>query len=384
MSNQTWNNDPDKPDGSGEGQDSGGYNPPGYAAPDQGTPAPTYDPSGQNGSAPSGTDAPQQGGYQPPSWDAGQPAPSGASGTDAPQQGGYQPPSWDPGQQPAAPSGADAPQGGYSAPGYGQGYSAPSGGDPSGYGAPGYGQVPSTPDQTFGQTPSYGAPTQDAYGQAPGYGQPPAGQGGYDPNAGGYGQAPYGGAPQGQGGYDPNAGPYGQPGPYGDAPQQGGYGAPGSYGAPSPYGGGYQPNPYAPSGPVLATWGRRAIGGLIDFVVPGVVVSILMRLILPDGGTVASIIQLLLVLGWWVYNSGYRVAATGYSFGHKIGKVRVVMEDTGQTPPQNTAILRAAAHFLDSLVCALGFLFPLWDAKKQTFADKIAKTVVIDEQHVQR
>ena len=56
------------------------------------------------------------------------------------------------------------------------------------------------------------------------------------------------------------------------------------------------------------------------------------------------------------------------------------MEDSGQTPSQNTAILRALAHFLDGLVCAIGFLFPLWDTKKQTFADKIAKTVVIDEQ----
>ena len=360
MSNQTWNNDPNKPEGSGDGQEPGGDNPPSYSAPDQGAPAP---------------------GYSPPGWDAqSSPAPSGPSGADAPQGGGYQPPSWDAGQ-PAAPSGssgADAPQGGgYQPPGYGQGYSAPSGGDPasSGYGgAPGYGQVPSTPDQSFGQTPSYGAPTQDPYGQQPpAYGQQPPAQGGYDPNAGGgYGQTPYGGAPYGnapqQGGYDPNA-PYSAPSPYG---------------APTPYGGGYQPNPYAPSGPVLATWGRRAIGGLIDFVVPGIIIGILIGIVLPNGGYGANLLSTVLAVGWWVYNTGYRVATTGYSFGHKIGKVRVVMEDTGQTPPQNTAILRAAAHFLDSLVCALGFLFPLWDAKKQTFADKIAKTVVIDEQHVQR
>ena len=32
---------------------------------------------------------------------------------------------------------------------------------------------------------------------------------------------------------------------------------------------------------------------------------------------------------------------------------------------------------LDSLVCYLGFLFPLWDAKRQTFADKIIHTVVV-------
>ncbi len=365
MSNQTWNNDPDKPKDSGDGQDSGPYSAPGDNVPDQGTPGAGYTPPGWEAptsptpSGSSGSDAPS-GGYQPPSWEPGQassgsgadaptsPTPSGTGDSNA-SQGGYTAPGY--GQGYSAPSGAEA-QGGYSAPGYGQGYSAPSGADPS---QPGYGQAPGTPDQSFGQTPSYGAPTQ----------------GGYDPNAGGnYGQSPYGGAPQG--GYDPNTGAA-----YGAAPQ-------GGYGAPSPYGGGYQPNPYAPSGPILATWGRRAIGGLIDFVAPAIAISIIINIVMPNGGYGATILSTLLAVGWWVYNTGYRVATTGYSFGHKIGKVRVVMEDTGQTPPQNTAMLRAVAHLLDELVCFLGFLFPIWDSKKQTFADKIAKTVVIDEQNTQR
>ena len=330
MSNPTWNNDP-KPEGSGDDNAAGGYTPP------SSTP-----PSSDAGEG-------QTPGYQPPSWDGDQQAPSGTSGSDAPQQSGYNPPT---------------------------------------YGAP------STPDQSFGQTPSYGAPDQGQFGQqAGGYGQAPSAQtpygaapqqGGYDPNAGGgYGQpptapSPYGAAPQG--GYDPNsaAGSYGQP----PAP----YGAPGgSYGAPTPYGapGGYQPNPYAQAGPQLAVWGRRALGGLVDFAGPAIVISILISILMPNGGFGANLLSTVLTLGWWAYNSGYRVATTGYSFGHKIGKVRVVMEDTGQTPTQNVAITRALAHFLDS-ICLVGFLFPLWDPKKQTFADKIAKTVVIDEQNAQR
>ncbi len=351
MSNPTWNNDP-KPEGSGDDNAAGGYTPPSSDAGEGQTP-----------------------GYQPPSWDGDQQAPSGTSGSDAPQQSGYQPPNWDAGQQaPSGTSGSDAPQ-------------------QSGYNPPTYG-APSTPDQSFGQTPSYGAPDQGQFGQqAGGYGQAPSAQtpygaapqqGGYDPNAGGgYGQpptapSPYGAAPQG--GYDPNsaAGSYGQP----PAP----YGAPGgSYGAPTPYGapGGYQPNPYAQAGPQLAVWGRRALGGLVDFAGPAIVISILISILMPNGGFGANLLSTVLTLGWWAYNSGYRVATTGYSFGHKIGKVRVVMEDTGQTPTQNVAITRALAHFLDS-ICLVGFLFPLWDPKKQTFADKIAKTVVIDEQNAQR
>lgn len=353
MSNQTWNNDPKPEDSDGE-QGSGGYTPPGTDAGQQA-------PSGSSGS-----DAP--GGYTPP----GYAVPSGGSGSDAPAPGGYtppgyaapapqnqgyQPPPWE-GSQPAAPSGSSGadPSGDYGQQGYSpaqQGHSAPSGSDPGGYGHGGYGQVPGTPDQSFGQPPSYGAPTQDpGYGQAPGYGQ----QQGYDPHAGGQYGAP--------------GGPYGAPGPYGAEP--------------SPYApqGGYQPTPYG-GGPVLATWQRRAVGGLIDFVIPAIMISILVNILVPTGDSnISNMISTLLSVGWWAYNSGYRVATTGYSFGHKIGKVRVVMEDSGQTPPQNVAIVRAVAHFLDSL-CLIGFLFPLWDAKKQTFADKLAKTVVIDEQNQQ-
>jgi hypothetical protein len=32
---------------------------------------------------------------------------------------------------------------------------------------------------------------------------------------------------------------------------------------------------------------------------------------------------------------------------------------------------------VDSVACFVGFLFPLWDAKRQTLADMIVKSVVI-------
>ncbi len=327
MTNQPGNND-QKPTESDEGSTPPSYSPPGYTPP--------------------GADAGQgqQSGYTPPSYSA-------PSGSDAPAAGGYTPPSY------GAPSGSDAPAaGGYTPPSYG---------------------APSTPDQSFGQTPSYGAQGQESYGQQqPEYGQQPQ----YGQQQPGYGQqppaAPYGApaggyGPNATGGYDPNAGaqtPYGAP--------NAGYGAPSPYGAP----GGYQPNPYAPSGPVLATWGRRALGGLIDFVAPGIVVSMIIGLVFADRtSTVANLLSTVLTLGFWCYNTGYRLATTGYSFGHKIAQVRVVMADSGQTPTVNTAVLRAVCHLLDSWACLIGWLFPLWDAKKQTFADKITKTVSLDERN---
>ena len=41
------------------------------------------------------------------------------------------------------------------------------------------------------------------------------------------------------------------------------------------------------------------------------------------------------------------------------------------------SIGRAILHVVDQLPCYLGYLWPLWDAKKQTFTDKIVQTVVI-------
>jgi hypothetical protein len=35
------------------------------------------------------------------------------------------------------------------------------------------------------------------------------------------------------------------------------------------------------------------------------------------------------------------------------------------------------AHIIDGAICYIGYLFPLWDAKRQTIADKIMTTVCL-------
>jgi hypothetical protein len=41
------------------------------------------------------------------------------------------------------------------------------------------------------------------------------------------------------------------------------------------------------------------------------------------------------------------------------------------------AFVRDVCHILDSIVCYVGFLLPLWDANRQPLADKIVRTVVV-------
>ena len=57
-------------------------------------------------------------------------------------------------------------------------------------------------------------------------------------------------------------------------------------------------------------------------------------------------------------------------------KYKVVSETTGQPVGFGMSVVRQLAHILDSF-CLVGYLFPLWDAKRQTFADKIMTTVCL-------
>ncbi len=266
--------------------------------------------------------------------------------------GGYVPPT-----TPAAPSPVDP---------YGQspaaGYDTPYPQQP----ADPYGQPPSAPYQApadpYGQPPAYGqAPAADPYGQPPAapYGQPPA-----DP----YGQQP----PYGQSPADPYGQPPGQPtDPY----NQPGYGQPpGAYQTPPPVG--YPPVPVAGGG-ALVDWPKRALGGLIDYVAPSIIISVLANLLSNVSSTVGGLVSFVLGIGWWVY-LGYKSGTTGVTFGRSVAKTKLVSEATGQTIGVSNGIIRQLAHIVDSIICYIGWLFPLWDAKRQTLADKIMKTVVID------
>jgi len=43
----------------------------------------------------------------------------------------------------------------------------------------------------------------------------------------------------------------------------------------------------------------------------------------------------------------------------------------------HVAWVRDICQTLDALICCVGFLLPLWDAKRQTVADKLVRIAVI-------
>ena len=194
----------------------------------------------------------------------------------------------------------------------------------------------------------YGQPQQNpqpGYGQPqgqPGYGQPQGGQQGY-----GYPQ----GAPQG-------------------VPPQQGYGDPQQPAYP-----GYQQAGYGAT-PPYANWGQRFLGTLVDgliFLVPYILV------IVSQGKGVLLAIGGIAIIGVAIWQL-IREGRTGQTVGKQALGIRLVRESDGQPLGVGMAFVRRLAHFLDSLACYLGWLWPAWDAKRQTFADKICGSIVIRTQ----
>jgi uncharacterized RDD family membrane protein YckC len=164
--------------------------------------------------------------------------------------------------------------------------------------------------------------------------------------------------------------------------------------------------PSQPWGP-LADWGTRVAASLIDSSVqliggiPYVVGIVLFVIGAPDPGyeTTSSefelarpdtgntglmvlggvlvVLGLLLAVGLAIWNRCFKQGRTGQSIGKRVMGIRLVDERTGRPIGAGMAFVRELAHYLDGAVY-IGYLWPLWDDKRQTFADKILGTLVVE------
>jgi uncharacterized RDD family membrane protein YckC len=94
-------------------------------------------------------------------------------------------------------------------------------------------------------------------------------------------------------------------------------------------------------------------------------------------GVIGFVAAWLAMVGYGVWNFGLRQGRTGSSIGKGIMKFKVVSEKTWQPIGFGLSIVRQLAHFVDAIICYIGYLFPLWDPKRQTLADKIMTTVCV-------
>jgi uncharacterized RDD family membrane protein YckC len=145
-------------------------------------------------------------------------------------------------------------------------------------------------------------------------------------------------------------------------------------------GGALRPQPPAHHG-FLATYGQRVGGYLIDVGIPaGLLAIVLIAALATRDIVVIGVVYpvaALVGLAFLLWNSGYRQGRSGQSLGKWALGTRLVSVHSGEPVGTARAFVRQIAHLLDGLPLGIGFLWPLWDEQRQTFADKACSTLVV-------
>ena len=133
-----------------------------------------------------------------------------------------------------------------------------------------------------------------------------------------------------------------------------------------------------------ASFGIRFVAAIIDSFIVGIVSSVLGfiagfvdAVIGSDYSLVSSLMSVLMVLFSLFYYI-YFIGSRGQTLGKMALGIRVVREDDKASPGYLKAFLReTVGKFISSMILLLGYLWVIWDDKKQGWHDKIAGTVVL-------
>lgn len=147
--------------------------------------------------------------------------------------------------------------------------------------------------------------------------------------------------------------------------------------------------------PVYAGFWRRFAAILIDVILLGVVNAVIgmifglvgaaTSMAVNSGGSqntiptiitsgLSSLLNFVISIGYYVYMTGSR----GQTFGKMALKIKVRRLDGVEPVGYVQAFLReVVGRFLSGLVLGIGYLWMLWDGRKQTWHDKIAGTIVV-------
>ncbi|UZN03014.1 RDD family protein [Cellulomonas sp. S1-8] len=150
---------------------------------------------------------------------------------------------------------------------------------------------------------------------------------------------------------------------------------------------------WAPTGDP-AHWGWRVLASTLDqlFVIPPYLVGLLYMqstttfgvdvtgrptTVPTETGVTAFGVGALITLVLWFVNRIALQGRTGQSWGKRIVGLRLVHEDTDEPLGMWWAFVRDMAQFVNSVPLYLGWLWPLWDARRQTFTDKLSHALVL-------
>jgi hypothetical protein len=141
----------------------------------------------------------------------------------------------------------------------------------------------------------------------------------------------------------------------------------------------FGPVPAAGASGQYASWGQRA-GGLI---VRGVAI-IPAYLVAAIGAGIGDAIGIIIAIVGFAYVIAVAIRLyiqrghLGADIGDAVVGQTLVREATGVPMGSGWSVFgRNLLSFINSLPLYLGWLWPLWDAKRQTFVDKVLHTVVV-------
>ncbi|SFK73869.1 RDD family protein [Falsiroseomonas stagni] len=127
----------------------------------------------------------------------------------------------------------------------------------------------------------------------------------------------------------------------------------------------------------LAGFWRRAFANIIDLIwlLPlALLLGVLAEAV--NGGAISAagelmsnVITGLVVLLFWVER--------GATPGKLALGIRIIDAETGGTPPIGRLVLRYLGYIVSAIPLGLGYFWMLWDARRQTWHDKIGGTLVV-------
>jgi uncharacterized RDD family membrane protein YckC len=109
---------------------------------------------------------------------------------------------------------------------------------------------------------------------------------------------------------------------------------------------------------------------LLDALLPAAVFAILWTV---ANGGVAYAVATLVGLAYFTVLEG----GPGQTIGKRVVGVRVVRAEGEGPVGYGAAAVRYVSRYVSAAPCLLGYLWALWDGRRQTWHDKIADTLVV-------
>jgi uncharacterized RDD family membrane protein YckC len=122
--------------------------------------------------------------------------------------------------------------------------------------------------------------------------------------------------------------------------------------------------------PKAGFW-RRLVAYVLDGLVLAVANGVLQAVFEPG---LASALGVALGLAYFAVQEG---GERGQTLGKRALGIRVFDVRTGRRIGYGRAVIRYVSRILSTLPLLLGYLWMIWDGKKQTWHDKLAATVVV-------